>query len=204
MMGLFASARILLHKYGYLAVFGAIFLEDFGIPVPGETLLIAASLSASQGDLHILPLVFVAWVAAVIGDNIGYVIGRYGGRRFIMKYGRYVFLTTERMGHADAFFRRHGDVVVVVARFFEILRQLNGIVAGAARMPWWRFLLFNAVGAALWIGFWTSLAFFAGQRVHEITALFKRYEVFFVLFLLGIAFAIGFIVVRRKRKNKML
>ncbi|HUV07646.1 MAG TPA: DedA family protein [Spirochaetia bacterium] len=175
-----AELRPLLDRYGYLAVFGAILLEDFGVPMPGETLLIAGAILASQGDLHIVPLVLIAWTAAVLGDNIGYAIGRLGGRELVVRYGRYVFLTEKRLKRAETFFHRRGGLIVLVARFFEILRQLNGIIAGIMSMSWWRFFTFNALGAALWVGFWSSLFFLAGREAGKLAALFKRYELFII------------------------
>jgi len=199
-----AELRPLLDRYGYLAVFGAILLEDFGVPMPGETLLIAGAILASQGDLHIVPLVLIAWTAAVLGDNIGYAIGRLGGRELVVRYGRYVFLTEKRLKRAETFFHRRGGLIVLVARFFEILRQLNGIIAGIMSMSWWRFFTFNALGAALWVGFWSSLFFLAGREAGKLAALFKRYELF-IIGGAGIALAsLAFFLVRRYRKRHEL
>lgn len=170
------TLRPYLDHYGYFAVFGALFLEDFGIPMPGETLLIAGALLATKGDLNILVLMLTAWCAAVLGDNVGYAIGRFGGRRLVLRFGKYILLTQKRLQYAENFFRRRGGIVVVVARFFEILRQLNGIVAGIAEMPWWRFVVFNALGAALWVGFWSMLFYFLGRQGARFGILFKRYE----------------------------
>ena len=134
MSDFFLTVKPYLDHYGYWALFGAILLEDFGMPVPGETLLIAASLLASQGEMHIVSVLLIACVAAVTGDNIGYGIGRFGGRKLVLGYGRYVLITEQRLQKAEGFFRKYGGLVVVVARFFAVLRQLNGIVAGTAKM----------------------------------------------------------------------
>jgi len=166
----------LLRQYGYLAVFAAIFLEDFGVPMPGETLLIAAALLASCGSFNIFILIVTAWSAAVLGDNVGYAIGRFGGRRLVLRFGRYVLITDSRLGRAEKFFESRGAVVVVIARFIEILRQLNGIIAGIAGMRWWRFLVYNAVGAALWVGFWSVLFFHLGRQGERIVFLLRGYE----------------------------
>jgi membrane protein DedA with SNARE-associated domain len=165
-----------LNHYGYWAVFGAILFEDFGLPVPGETLLIAGALLASQGEMHIVPLLFIACVAAITGDNIGYAIGRFGGRRLVLRYGRYVFITEERFNKAEGFFRRYGGVVVVIARFLAILRQLNGIVAGTVKMSWRRFLVYNMLGAALWVGFWGMLFYELGEKAARFVAGFNKVE----------------------------
>jgi membrane protein DedA with SNARE-associated domain len=101
-------------------------------------------------------------MGAVAGDNIGYAIGRFGGCRVVLRYGRYVLISRERLTYTATFFRKHGGAMVAVARFFVVLRQLNGIVAGIAEMPWWHFLFYNALGAVLWVGFWGTLAYELG------------------------------------------
>ncbi len=190
-----------LHHYSYLAVFAALFLEDFGVPVPGETLLIAGSLLATKGEINIFVLVPIAWLAAVLGDNVGYAIGRFGGRALVLRFGRYVLLTPQRLTYAEGFFNRRGAVIVVVARFFEILRQLNGIVAGVTQMPWGRFVLFNAVGAALWVGFWSTLFFQVGKLGERIGFLYKRYEPLMLAALALLAAGIVVYHVARKRNT---
>ncbi len=189
-----------LHQYGYLAVFAAIFLEDFGVPMPGETMLIAASLFASQGDMNIYLLDFVAWSAAVLGDNTGYAIGRFGGRRLVLAVGKYVFLTHKRLDYAEGFFRRRGAIVVIVARFIEILRQLNGIIAGTVEMHWLKFLAYNSIGAALWVGLWSTLFYVLGQQAEQFGTLFKKFEIIF----LGAAatLLLLWMVIRLIRKRK--
>jgi membrane protein DedA with SNARE-associated domain len=160
----FITVKPYLEHYGYWAVFGAILLENFGLPVPGETLLIAGALLASRGKMHIVPLLVTACIAAVTGDNMGYAIGRFGGRRLVFRYGRYVLITEERLRKAEGFFGRYGGAVVVMARFLAVLRQLNGIVAGTVKMSWYRFLLYNMLGAALWVSFWGMLFYELGER----------------------------------------
>jgi membrane protein DedA with SNARE-associated domain len=157
-----------LQDWGYLAVAGFLFFEDFGIPVPGETMLIAASLYAGAGHLDIWLVGLVGFAAAVLGDNVGYLIGRRGGRELVLKYGKVVFITAERLDRTEAFFTRHGGKVVFVARFVEGLRQLNGIIAGIVEMPWRRFIVFNVLGAAVWVGLWSSLGYLAGNHVEAI------------------------------------
>ena len=171
--GFLGSLAPVLNHYGYLAVAGLVLVEDFGVPVPGETVLIAAAVYAGAGRLNIVLVGIIAVAAAVIGDNAGYAIGRFGGRALALRYGRYVFLTSERLDRAEAFFIRHGGKVVIVARFVEGLRQANGIIAGVGRMPWRKFLVYNALGAVLWVGLWVSLGDLAGRHIgviyHEIT-----------------------------------
>lgn len=153
--------------YGYLAVFLEIFLEDFGLPTPGETMLIAGAILASHGSLNIMWLLPIAWAAAVCGDSIGYVIGAKGGNKLLTRYGEKIGITEERLLNVESFFARYGDIVVVFARFFVILRQFNGIVAGTLEMPWPRFFIYNAIGAALWVGFWGGATYWLGRRFFE-------------------------------------
>jgi len=153
--------------YGYLAVFLGIFFEDFGLPTPGETMLIIGAALASHGSLNIYWLLPIAWAGAVIGDSIGFLFGATGGHRLLTRYGSKIGITEARLRKVETFFERYGDIVVVFARFFIILRQFNGIVAGALAMPWPRFFLYNAIGAALWVGFWGGATFWVGRRFFE-------------------------------------
>jgi len=146
-----------LEHYSYWAVLLLVMLEDFGIPVPGETILIAAAIFAGAGRLNVVLVGLVGFVAAVIGDNIGFAIGHFGGRALALRWGKYVFLTQERLAKAEYFFDHHGARIIVVARFIEGLRQANGIIAGISGMHWRRFVVFNALGAALWVGTWVTL-----------------------------------------------
>lgn len=163
--GVLADVAPLLDHWGYLAVAALVFVEDFGVPVPGETVMIAAAVYAGTGQLNIVVVAVIAFFAAVTGDNLGYAIGRFGGHRLVDRYGRYVLLTEARIARAEAFFGRHGGKIVSVSRFIEGMRQANGIIAGLADMSWRRFLAFNALGAALWVGAWVSLGDLAGQHL---------------------------------------
>ena len=162
------------HDYGYLAVFVGIFLEDFGLPVPGETLLVSAAAFAGQEALNIWMIAGFAWVAAVLGDNLGFLIGHSGGRGLLVRHGRRIGMAPERLGKVDRFVERYGAPAIVVARFVVIARQLNGIAAGSLGMPWWRFLIFNCIGAALWVGFWSTLAYWLGKKIFVLTAALRN------------------------------
>ncbi|MCS0604834.1 DedA family protein [Streptomyces sp. LP11] len=170
----------LLGHYGYWAVGAVVLVEDFGVPAPGETILLAAGVYAGAGRLDIVAVAAVAFAAAVVGDNIGYLVGRAGGRAFVHRWGRYVFLTPKRFAAAEAFFGRHGGKIVTVARFVEGLRQANGIIAGTSGMRWRRFLAFNALGAALWVGVWATLAYLAGDHITTVYDEIKHYQLYVV------------------------
>ncbi|HEU5033823.1 MAG TPA: DedA family protein [Mycobacteriales bacterium] len=196
--GIFHHLQGPLQHYGYLAVAGFLFFEDFGVPLPGETMLIAASLYAGTGHLNVWLVALIGFGAAVLGDNVGFAIGHFGGRELVERFGKYVFLTPKRIDHAEDFFNRHGGKVVTVARFIEGLRQLNGIIAGTVGMPWRRFLVFNVIGAALWVGVWTSLGYLAGNHVEAISHYFT-YVAGGVAALVVIAIVIRFL--RRRRRT---
>lgn len=162
------SVAPIINGYGYFAVGGILLLEDFGLPVPGETVLLAAAIYAGTGRLNVYALLVVGILGAVIGDSIGFAIGHYGGERLLQRYGRYVFLSAKRLDKVHNFFNRYGSAVVLVARFIDGLRQLNGIIAGTSDMQWRRFIVFNAIGAILWAGTWVSLGYLAGNRIISI------------------------------------
>ena len=131
--GFFAGVNHYIEHYGYLAVALGILLEDFGLPTPGEMLLITGAISASTGALNVYLLLLLAWVGAVIGDNIGYAIGHFGGHHLMVRYGGRIGITRDRLKQVEAFFEHYGGWVIVFARFVVILRQFNGIVAGNSR-----------------------------------------------------------------------
>lgn len=195
----FGALGSILDHYGYFAVAAFVFLEDFGIPVPGETILIAAAVDAGAGGLNVVILVLVAFVAAIAGDNVGFAIGHFGGRPLAVRYGRYVFLTEARLVKVERFFQKYGGAVVTVARFIEGLRQLNGIAAGLSEMRWIKFLAFNALGAALWCGVWTSVGYLAGDHVNAIYEVFQRYQWYVIAAIVVIVAALVFRAIRRHR-----
>ncbi len=140
-----------LSEYGYIVVFVLVMLESLGLPVPGETALIAAALFAgSTGNLAIEKVIIVAAAAAIIGDNIGFAIGRYGGAKVLVKYGHKVRLHEGRLRIGIWLFRHHGGKVVFWGRFVAVLRTYAAFLAGANRMSWPRFLVFNTAGGILW------------------------------------------------------
>jgi membrane protein DedA with SNARE-associated domain len=139
-----------LHRYGYAALAMAVLLEGTGIPLPGAILLGGAVLLAGRGEVSLTAVVLTAWPAAVAGDNLGYWIGRSGGRRLLLKVG----VSRRRLVRFDGFFRRYGIWLILFGRFFDGTRQLDGLVAGSARMPWPRFALADVGGTALWVFTW--------------------------------------------------
>jgi membrane protein DedA with SNARE-associated domain len=166
----------ILDRWGYLAVAGVIGVESFGVPAPGQTIMVAAAIYAGAGRLNVVAVAAIAFVAAVLGDNIGYWIGVRGGRRIVHRFGKYVLITPERLERAEKFFARRGNRIVVVARFIDGLRQLNGVIAGITAMPWRTFLIYNAIGAALWVGWWTTVSYVLGTHLVEIIEQVHQYK----------------------------
>lgn len=185
-------------SYGYLGVGSLVTLEDFGVPAPGETVLIAAAFYAGLGQLNIFLVALVGFLGAVIGDNIGFAIGDFGGRPLVEKLGRYVFLTPKRLESAEKFFNRHGGKVVVGARFVEGFRQLNGIIAGISDMKWPKFLLFNSIGAALWVAVWTTVGYFGGSHIET----FIKYQLYVTIaVVVGIVAFIAYKVWEKRKQS---
>jgi membrane protein DedA with SNARE-associated domain len=179
--GVLHSLEPALDHYGYFAVAGLVFLEDFGVPVPGETILVLGAVYAGAGRLNLIVVALAGFTGAVLGDNVGFGIGHLGGRPLIARYGRYVLLTHERLDRVTGFFERHGAKIVVVARFIEGLRQANGIVAGVSGMHWARFLAFNAVGAALWVCVWAGIGYLSGSHIDSIYNAAARYDAYLAI-----------------------
>jgi membrane protein DedA with SNARE-associated domain len=200
--GVFGDMQPVLEHWGYLGVGGMLFLEDFGVPVPGEIMLIAAAIFAGAGNMNIAVVFVVAVLAAVIGDNIGFIVGHFGGRPLAQRFGRYVFLTPQRLDRAETFFNRHGGKIVTVARFIDGLRQLNGLLAGIGGMHWLKFLGYNALGAALWVGTWCTLGYLAGQNIVEIYDAFGRYKGYVIGALVVVVAIVIAHRVRRRRAER--
>lgn len=156
----------LLATYGYLAVLLLVALESMGIPLPGETMLITAAMYA--GTTHHLQVAFIIGAAAtgaILGDNLRYLIGREGGYRLLHRYGKYVRLNERKLKVGEYLFRRHGGKVVFFGRFIALLRIWAAFLAGTNRMPWQRFLLFNAAGGFLWASAYGILGYTLGHTM---------------------------------------
>jgi membrane protein DedA with SNARE-associated domain len=189
-----------LAHYGLWAIALLVMLEDFGIPVPGETVLIAGAIFAGSGRLNIVAVGLVGFIAAVTGDNIGYAIGRFGGRALVERWGRYVFLTKERLDKTERFFERHGGKIIVVARFVEGLRQANGLIAGISGMRWLKFLACNALGAALWVGTWVSVGYFAGQHITTVYDVITNYSLYAAI--AAVVLIAGWLLLRLRKRRR--
>lgn len=140
----------LISQYGYLIVFFGVMLESTGVPLPGETILIAAGVMVHRGVLDPGDAIFFGILGAVVGDQIGYWVGREGGRPFVLRWGHYVLITPKRLARAERFFDDHGGKAVFLARFVAGLRVFGALVAGISGMRWRTFLLYNVMGGTVW------------------------------------------------------
>src|SRR6266581_693827 len=163
-----ATLQNALNNFGYAAVALFIMIESSGIPFPGETMLLLASFYAAVSHQLQIPLVIAcAAFGAIIGDNIGYYIGRTGGRAFVTRFGKYVFVKPEHLDRAEQFFAKHGDKTVFFGRFIAVLRAWAAFLAGVNNMHWRTFSLYNAAGGILWATIFGTIGFFAGRYFHD-------------------------------------
>ena len=147
-------------RYGYAVVFVGVLLENAGLPVPGETVLLAGAALSRSGALFLPWVVATAIAGAIFGDNIGFLIGRRGGRALVERFGSKLGLTPARLVEFDRFFDRHGAKTVFIARFVTGLRVFGAILAGTSGLPWGRFLLYNAAGAIAWATTFGAVGYF--------------------------------------------
>jgi membrane protein DedA with SNARE-associated domain len=159
--------------YGVTALFVTILLESFGVPLPSEIAIASASVLALRGDISIVSVIGAAWSAAVLGNATGYLIGRVGGRPLLMRFGPHIGLTKDRFEQLAARVQRSGFSVVLFARFVFVLRQLNGVLAGALSMPIRRFVPANVIGAGLWVAVWALGPYFFATWFGVTSAMMK-------------------------------
>lgn len=179
-----------LDQYGYPVLFFVVLVESFGIPAPGQTLLITGALLAATGQLHLWGVLLTVFAAAVIGDSIGWFLGRRGGRRLILRYGGWLGLNRHRFRRLTRHFERYGGWIVTIGRFIDVLRQINGLMAGIVKMPFARFVLFNALGAAMWVSAWGFAAYYLGRGLENWLGTIDVVVtwIFIVIFVGGFAF----------------
>jgi len=192
-----------LDHYGIWAVGLLVLLENIGVPViPGELALIAGAIYAGTGDLNVVAVGVTAVIAAVAGAQIGYLIGRLGGRTLVLRYGKYVFIREHHLDRAERAVDKYGGFLVVFARFVVGLRELNGIICGVTAMRLITFTFFNVIGAVAWVATWISLGYLAGDHIEAIYTDITRYFIYAVsVAAVGIAVWIG-LRVRAARKRR--
>ena len=189
----------LLSTYGYLAVFVFVGVESIGVPVPGETTLVTAAIYAgTTGRLSIFWVIVASSAGAIVGDNIGYVIGRTGGYRLVKRYGRYIRLEENRLRLGQYLFDKHGAKVVFFGRFVSVLRIFAAFLAGVNRMHWRKFLIFNAAGGIVWSTLYGIAAFLLGKQLLQLSG-----RVDLVLAIVGVAAIIAVIVFLRRNEARL-
>jgi membrane protein DedA with SNARE-associated domain len=202
-LGAFLSTHTLegwLDSYGYLVVFLLVMIESIGVPVPGETALIVGALYAgSTGKLEIWGVIAAAVAGAIIGDNIGYSIGRYGGAKFLLKHGHKIRLHEGRLKIGIWLFRRHGGKVVFWGRFVSLLRTWAAFLAGVNQMRWSRFLVFNAAGAIAWATVFGVSYYVFGDVLKRVST-----AIDVSLGVLGLAVVVAFVVWSKRKEDELL
>jgi membrane protein DedA with SNARE-associated domain len=183
-------------ELGYLALALFVGIEASGVPVPGETALITASVLASQGELSIVLVIGIAAAAAIVGDNVGYAIGSRVGRRVMEKPGRYQERRLKALARGDHLFERHGPKAVFFGRWIALLRIWASWLAGMTSMRWSTFLLWIALGGIGWALCFGLIGYFGGRAAAELIA---RLGVGAAI-LAGLALAIGWFVLRRRAR----
>ena len=157
----------LIENYGLIVLFLLVAAESSGVPLPGETALVTASVLASQGHFAIEWVIVVAAAAAIVGDNIGYWIGRKGGHRILDQWDVTRRFRDRFLPPAQRFFKRHGGKTIFLARFVAVLRVAGAWVAGISHMPWWRFLVWNALGGICWAALVGLISFYLGKAAAD-------------------------------------
>ena len=184
----------------YGALFAVVAAESSGLPVPGETSLIAVSILASQHQgISIELVIATAALAAIVGDNIGYVLGRHAGRRLLTREGRWMERRRRFLIRGETFFERHGSRAVFLARWLPGLRVVGSWLAGAHHMPWRTFLLWNALGGIAWA---MSIGLAAYLLGHVVETIFRTFGLVGLAVVVAAALAFGvWHLVRRRRRE---
>jgi membrane protein DedA with SNARE-associated domain len=187
----------LVRDYGLFILFVLIAMESAGIPLPGETALAAAGVLASHGDMSIVAVITVAAVAAIIGDNVGYWVGRLGGRKLLQKSSLVDRHASRVLPWSERFFQRHGGKTIFLARFVAVLRVTAAWIAGISKMHWWQFFLWNAAGGIVWAVAVGLVAYYVGEAA---AAAIGRWGLIAgaAIFVLLVAGALVFRFIRRR------
>jgi membrane-associated protein len=196
---LFELVRGYFDVYGYWTLFLALMLENAGAPIPGETVLLLASfLAFSEKQLHLPYIIVIGIVAATLGDNLGYSIGRRGGRPLLDRYAHLLRVRAEPIARGEHLFQRYGSFTVFIARFIFGMRVIAGPLSGVLRMPWGRFVLFNFLGAATWVTVIALLGYTFGEHWVVLAKTLGRIN----LVLAVVAAYVGLMLWRRYRARR--
>jgi membrane protein DedA with SNARE-associated domain len=180
--------RNALVHYGYWALAAILLLENAGIPLPGETVLLLASfLAYSQHELQLTWIIAVGTLAATLGDNLGFALGHYGGRPVLDRYQSVFRIPQTTLTRGENLFARYGAATIFFARFVFGMRIIAGPLAGVLRMPWRRFLIFNFFGAALWVSVIASVGYLFGRHWERLEQILKRFDILAAILLILLA-----------------
>jgi membrane protein DedA with SNARE-associated domain len=177
-----------------------IFFEALGLPLPGETLLVLAAGAAGSGALDIRAVALVAFLSATAGGMGGFFVGQMLGRPLVLRHGKRFGITRERLDRVEAVLEKRGALVIVLARFVVLARQLGGLAAGITGMHWARFLMANALGAALWVAFWGGLAWYLGPAAEHLLPLLWHTALHFAWITVPLALGAGLFAWQRWRR----
>ncbi|HEY8645107.1 MAG TPA: DedA family protein [Gaiellaceae bacterium] len=178
----------LLISYGLVLLFAVVAAESAGVPLPGETALIAAAILAARGHYSIVSVIAVAASAAIIGDNVGYWIGRTGGRALLERWGPIRRYAEKVLPPGERFFKQHGGKTVFIGRFVAVLRVTAAWLAGLTHMTWWRFFLWNAAGGIVWATGVSLLAYYFGKAAADAVQTYGIYALIAIVILAAIVF----------------
>lgn len=192
------------NRYGYWVVFFGVMLENGGLPLPGETVLLFAGFLAYQGEIHLTWAIAIAICGATIGDSLGYSLGRFGGAAFFERYVRRFKMLSRQFDHSKVLFQKHGHWAVFTGRFIAGLRIFAGPLAGLFRMPYPRFLVFNFSGAVVWATAIGCIGFFFGSSWERLLHFIKDFH----RITLGVAIVAGIagvlMYLRKKKRTGVL
>src|SRR5919107_3892010 len=195
----------LIEHYGYVVIPFGVMLESTGVPLPGETILLTSGVLVQQGHLDLGDAIVFGILGAVIGGQLGYWVGREGGRPFVLRWGRYALLTPERLAQAERFFVRHGGKAVFLARFVAGLRVFGAVVAGISRMHWRTFFFYNALGGAAWATAAVMVGYLLGGSLDLVEQWAERASLLLLgLVILGVAFYFSYRWVSRHQTQILL
>jgi membrane protein DedA with SNARE-associated domain len=195
--GRYAAVTHLLLDYGLALLFVLVAVESAGIPVPGEIGLITAAVLAQQGHYSLVAVIAVAAAAAIVGDNVGYWLGRIGGRKLLERWEITRRYAERALPIGERFFLKHGGKTVFFGRFIAVLRVTSAWLAGITRMHWWLFFMWNAAGGIVWAVGTSLVAYYFGKAAAEAIGRYGLYAVVAIV----VVGAIGFVVLRIIRKR---
>ncbi len=185
---LFEVLRRHFQEWGYWTVVIALLLENAGIPVPGETILLFASfLAYSEQELRLPYIILVGTIACTIGDNIGYALGHRGGRPLLERYRHIFHIPTRTIERGERLFARYGSLTIFFARFVFGMRIIAGPLAGVLRMPWKQFAVFNFLGAATWVTVISLIGFLFGGEWNQLMRILRRVNFGVLVFFIAVA-----------------